>query len=128
MDNLQQELSECREYAQCGKKLADESFKEMKSKINEEKDKLQAAERRQNSDVRIENNPIFNRQLRETESLEKDTVNRAEENIRGDGSSIGTGRITPKKFARTLCRESLDARRAHSSVQRVLERIQSELG
>ena len=81
VSSIQQALEECRDYAHRGESLARDSFSQMRSAIDEEKNNLRAAENRQQSDVHIENNQIFSRQLRATEFLEYETVRRADKNL-----------------------------------------------
>ena len=120
MNDIQQELAACRESAETGYQLAQESFDKLQEALSEEREKLREADRRQQSS-RLENDRIFRQQLGEMDRLERETVSRVEDNLRdlrrkmadftivlygrtmagkstlmeilrrGDGSSIGKG-------------------------------------
>ena len=81
MSDIQRELAECRESAEIGYQLAQESFDKLKGALSEEREKLREADRRQQSS-RLENDRIFRQQLNEMDRLERDTVSRVEDNLR----------------------------------------------
>ena len=58
MSDIQQELAACRESAETGYQLAQESFDKLKDALAEEREKLREADRRQQSS-RLENDRIF---------------------------------------------------------------------
>ena len=74
MDNFQQELAACREYAQRGKKLADESFNALREVIRVQRNNLIDANRQQQNS-RLDNDSIFNDQIRRIEQLESEIQN-----------------------------------------------------
>ncbi len=120
MSDIQQELAACRESAEIGYQLAQESFEKLQEALEEEREKLREADRRQQSS-RLENDSHFQDQLWEMNRLERETVSSVEDNLRdlrkkmadftivlygrtmagkstlmeilrhGDGSSIGKG-------------------------------------
>lgn len=58
MSEIQQELAECRQSAEIGYQLAQESFDKLQGALSEEREKLREADRRQQSS-RLENDRIF---------------------------------------------------------------------
>lgn len=136
MSDIQQELAACRESAETGYQLAQESFDKLKDALAEEREKLREADRRQQSS-RLENDRIFRQQLREMDRLENETVSRVEDNLRtlkkkmadftivlygrtmagkstlmeilrhGDGSSIGKGAQRTTRDVRAYTWEGL---------------------
>ena len=113
MSNIQQELKLCREYAEDGYDIANESLNKMKSALDEEKEKLRSADRQQQSNKRMENDRHFQKQLHDMNKLEREVINEVDDNLKGlksqngrtmagkstlmeilrhgDGSSIGKG-------------------------------------
>lgn len=81
MLDIKHELSECREYAQNGFEMAQDSYSKMKEALREERNKLREADRKQNKIKRIENDKHFRNQLKEMDALEKAMLNDVERNL-----------------------------------------------
>ncbi len=93
MSSIQQELEAGRAYAQRGSELADESFQKMSAALEEEEENLREADRQQQYNRRLENDPHFSDQLSELEYIRDQALSEASDNIdelksRGDDFTI----------------------------------------
>ncbi len=82
MTDLQQELAACRERAEQGYILANESFERMKDALRDEQQKLKAAEAQQNKISRLENDKHFKNQMCDMKKLEDEFISRVGDNLR----------------------------------------------
>ena len=89
MQQIQQELRACREYAEQGYGLAYESFGKMKEALRNEQAKLRETERRQTQIKWLENDRLFKKQLLEIKRLEQQTIDGVGENLRSLKEKMG---------------------------------------
>lgn len=104
MSNIQQELKLCREYAENGYNIANDSLNEMKSALNEEKEKLRSADRHQQSNRRMENDRHFQNQLRDMDNLEREVINEVDGNLKNLKSQMED--FTIVLYGRTMAGKS----------------------
>lgn len=104
MEQIQQELKECREYAEQGYGLAYESFGKMKEALRNEQAKLRETERRQTQIKRLENDRLFKKQLLEIKRLEQQTIDGVGENLRSLKEKMGE--FTIVLYGRTMAGKS----------------------
>ena len=104
MADLQQELAECRERAEQGQNIANESFKNLKDALREERNKLEAAERQQNNISRLENDEHFNRQMKDMKKLEKDFISKVDGNL--ENLNKNADKFTIIVYGRTMVGKS----------------------
>ena len=104
MADLQQELAECKKRAEQGQNIANESFKNLKDALREERKKLEAAERQQNNISRLENDEHFNRQMKDMEKLEKDFISKVDGNL--ENLSKNADKFTIIVYGRTTVGKS----------------------
>ena len=104
MSNIQQELKLCREYAEDGYDIANESLNKMKSALDEEKEKLRSADRQQQSNKRMENDRHFQKQLHDMNKLEREVINEVDDNLKGLKSQMED--FTIVLYGRTMAGKS----------------------
>mgnify|MGYP002623749514 CR=1 FL=1 len=104
MEQIQQELAACREYAQQGYELAYKSFEKMKEALRSEREKLSETERKQNQDERLENDKQLARQLAEIRKLEQQTVSSVANNLQSLKEKMGE--FTIVLYGRTMAGKS----------------------
>ena len=104
MEQIQQELAACREYAQQGYELAYKSFEKMKEALRSEREKLSETERKQNQIERLENDKQLARQLAEIRKLEQQTVSSVANNLQSLKEKMGE--FTIVLYGRTMAGKS----------------------
>ena len=104
MSTFQQELQACREYAEQGYNLANNSFVEMRTSLDNARDKLRSADRRQGNFTRLENDKLFSKQLRQLQKLQRQTLDGVEGNLRSLKQK--TGEFTIVLYGRTMAGKS----------------------
>ena len=81
MSSIQQALEEGRAFARHGRELADESFQKMSAALEEEENNLREADRQQQYNRRLENDPHFADQLIDLQYVKEQAISEAAENI-----------------------------------------------
>lgn len=74
MSAIEEALAGCRETAEIGKEIAEESFAKLKNALREEKNNLSEAERKQNQIYRTKNDKHFSTQLGKMKRLEDEII------------------------------------------------------
>lgn len=104
MEQIQQELAVCREYAQQGYNLAHESFEKMQEALRNEREKLRETQRQQNQIKRLENDKQLSKQLGEIKNREQQTVSKVADNLRSLKEKMGE--FTIVLYGRTMAGKS----------------------
>ena len=104
MEQIQQELAACREYAQQGYDLAHESFEKMQGALRNEQERLREKDRQQNQISRLENDKHFSNQLNELATLQRKTIGRVSENLQSLKTKMGD--FTIVLYGRTMAGKS----------------------
>ncbi|MBR1645963.1 MAG: 50S ribosome-binding GTPase [Selenomonadaceae bacterium] len=104
MATFQEELTACREYAEQGYQLADESFDKMKLDLHTAQDRLLNADSKQGTLSRLEKDPHFEKQLRNMKKLQQQTVDGVGENLRSLKDKMGE--FTIVLYGRTMAGKS----------------------
>ncbi len=81
VSSIQQALEEGKAFAQRGRELADESFDKMQTALEEEENNLREADRQQQYNRRLENDPHFSDQLFELQYIKDEAISEATENL-----------------------------------------------
>jgi len=104
LEQIQQELAVCREYAQQGYNLAHESFEKMQEALRNEREKLRETQRQQNQIKRLENDKQLSKQLGEIRNREQQTVSKVADNLRSLKEKMGE--FTIVLYGRTMAGKS----------------------
>ena len=104
MEQIQQELAACRDYAQQGYDLAHDSFEKMQGALNNEQERLREKDRQQNQIRRLENDKHFSNQLNELATLQRKTIGRVSENLQSLKTKMGD--FTIVLYGRTMAGKS----------------------
>lgn len=104
MEQIQQELAACRDYAQQGYDLAYKSFEKMQEALRNEREKLRETQRQQNQIERLENDKQLSKQLGEIRNQEQQTVSSVADNLRSLKEKMGE--FTIVLYGRTMAGKS----------------------
>lgn len=81
MSDIQQELNACKEYAEEGYQIAEESLAKLETALQEEMNNLQAKDNQQKQIRRLENDKHFGKQFKAMKTLENQTVKTVRKNL-----------------------------------------------